>query len=140
MYASIDDLEVRLEPSTLIALADDDNNGVADTDVINAAIIDADSLIDSYLLKRYTLPLDSTPAVIKSISCVLAINNLFARRKETVSPEHVERYRSAMGVLEKISLGEIDIGDAPDVFEHSLPQTTSDEDDRIFDTENLKGF
>ena len=140
MYSSLTDLEKRLEPETLAALADDDKDGAADTDVVNAAIDDADSEIDSYLRVRYTLPLSSTPDVIKSLSCAIAIYNLFLRRRETVSEEHQKRYEWAVSLLEKIAEGKIDIGDAPDVFEHDVPKTTSDPEERIFERNKMNNF
>ena len=140
MYSSLTDLEKRLEPETLAALADDDKDGAADTDVVNAAIDDADSEIDSYLRVRYTLPLSSTPDVIKSLSCAIAIYNLFLRRRETVSEEHQKRYEWAVSLLEKIAEGKIDIGGAPDVFEHDVPKTTSDPEERIFERNKMNNF
>ncbi|MCX7017107.1 MAG: DUF1320 family protein [Candidatus Sumerlaeota bacterium] len=58
-YATLDDLEKRIAPQTLVELADDDGDGAADAEVVAAALADADAAIDSYLSARYATPLAS---------------------------------------------------------------------------------
>ena len=72
-YVSATDLGNRIGEGELIRLSDRDGDGVADTGVIDAAIAEADGVIDGYLAGRYDLPLASPPALLKTIACDLIL-------------------------------------------------------------------
>lgn len=59
-YCTVDDLKDRLDDLRLAELSNEDGSDDIDSSVVDKAIADADSLIDSYLRGRYTVPL-STP-------------------------------------------------------------------------------
>ena len=140
MYSSLADLEKRLDPRHLVALADDDNDGVADEGVINQAIADADAEIDSYVRSRYRVPFAPVPQIVQTLSAILAINNLFARRRETASPENQRRYEQAIALLQGIAQSRLDLGDAGEALEHDLPSSTTLNTDRLFRKDTLKEF
>ena len=66
MYASLADLIARAGEAEIRQTADRNLDGTADTDVVNAALTDADNLINGYLRARYSLPLATTPALVKT--------------------------------------------------------------------------
>lgn len=140
MYTSKVQLEKRLTPQHLIELSDDDGDGVADDDVVDQAIADADAMIDAYLRSRYVVPFATVPSIIESISAVIAINNLFSRRRETVSPEHQMRYEKAVELLDNIFRGMIDIGDSPDVTEKTLLRSSDLNEGKVFSEDSLEEF
>ena len=76
-YCSQDDLQDRLGAEEVARLADLDGDGVPDADVIARALADADATIDSYLGRRYTLPVaapdGSTPSVVRTRAVNLAV-------------------------------------------------------------------
>ena len=113
MYAAKQDIENRLDPKHLIELADDDNDGVADAAVIEAALQDADSVIDSLLKVRYALPFSPAPALLTKLAADLAVASLFGRRRESASPVHEARARAAVDMVAAISRGEIALSGAP---------------------------
>ena len=66
-YCTQTDIENRIGPDDLVALADYDGDDAADAAVVAQAIASAAALIDSYLGVRYALPVEvdgSTPDAI----------------------------------------------------------------------------
>jgi len=110
-YANLTGLTARIGEDTLIELSDRATppSAAVDVTVIDAALADADALIDGYLFGRYALPLAAAPALIVTLAEAVTIYKLY-----TVSaPERVEAdYRDALKALEKISKGEIKINAA----------------------------
>jgi phage gp36-like protein len=140
MYCSQADLEKRLDPQVLRALTDDDGDGLADTAVIDAAIADADALIDTYLRARYVVPLNPVPDAVRSISAAVAIYFLLTRRHEIVPAEHLKRYESAMQLLDHLSRGEISLNASQPTESPHLPQSSREADERTFDEESLENY
>jgi len=140
MYCSQSDLENRIDPQVLRALTDDDGDGLADEAVVEAAIGDADALIDTYLRARYAVPLDPAPEVVKSISAAVAIYFLLTRRREIVPSEHQKRYEEAIGLLDRLARGVIALGAGQSSASPHLPQSTTEAEDRTFDDESLGSY
>lgn len=137
MYTSLSQLEKRINPQNILRLADDDIDGVADEQVINQAIADADAVIDAYLRNRYDVPFSTVPDIIESISAVISINNLYARRKELIPDEHKTRFEKAIELLEDIYRGKINIG--TDILQSELDSTTLNQD-KTFSSDSLEDF
>ncbi len=76
---------------------------------INAAIGIADSIVDSYLSTRYTLPLASTPVSLKKRTLDLA---RFELQVEAATEETRNRRNDAIKWLETIAAGKAKIGDS----------------------------
>ena len=140
MYCTQSDLEKRLDPQLVRALSDDDGDGLADEAVVNAAIADADALVDTYMQARYVVPFDPVPDALRSISAALAIYFLLTRRREIVPAEHQKRYESAVQLLDRLARGEVALGAAQTSSSPHMPHATRPDDDRTFDDESLENY
>ncbi len=136
-YCTQSDLETRFGAEEILELTDRDADGVVDTGVLSTAIADAGNVIDTYVSKRYDLPLAETPAALTKIACELVRYDL---HKED-PPVRVEAaYKSSMAMLRDIGAGRalLDIAGA---------EPTGAKDDviveapgRIFNHDSMKGF
>jgi len=140
-YCELSDIEKQIPEQILIELTDDDGTGAVDTGNVDRAIEDADDEIDSFLSLRYSLPLPSTPGLVRRMSVDLAICNLYARRPHLDIPEsRKERCDNDRKLLEEIGKGKLSLGsDAPDP---SNTQNSVDiaSGDRIFTRDKMSGF
>jgi phage gp36-like protein len=102
MYSSLSDLNKLQSIEILLQLADDNNAGEfvitepynAPMVVVIEAIGDADTVIDSYLSGRYSVPLsEPIPAIVKQMSANIALCNLYDRRRELDAPEGIIKRR-----------------------------------------------
>ena len=73
-YATQADLVTRFGEEDLIRLTDraDPPLDAIDSAVVAAALADAEAVIDGYVATRYTLPLATTPLLLRQIECDLA--------------------------------------------------------------------
>lgn len=146
MYSTEADLLKNIDEETLIELTDDSSPPTAiDSDNVTEAIEDGDSIIDGYLRGKYTLPLASTPRLLKKISVDLAIYELYTRREDIEPPKSViTKQEQALKLLERIKKGTV-ILDVPDeenlidigAGEYKTNKTASD---RIFTSELMRQF
>lgn len=109
---------------------------------INAAVFlrvatDSDSLINSYLSGRYTLPLSTTPGVIRTIALDIYRYKLGHNAQE----EDVrQRYEDALKQLTDIAKGLMNLG-LDDGTEAPLPGSPAFyTPERVFSAETLRGF
>ena len=70
----------------LIQLADYDDDGEADTAVIEAVIAEAEGLINSYARKLFEVPFNPVPPIIKTMAVKIAVYYLRERR-DVITPE-----------------------------------------------------
>jgi len=103
-YITQADLETRYGVDEIVKLSDRNRDSIADADVINAAIIDAEAVIDSYLAGGYDLPLNPTPSIIIRLACSIARYHLY---DDNPAEKVKEEYDAAKLALEKISSGEL---------------------------------
>ncbi|WP_027366938.1 gp436 family protein [Desulfocurvibacter africanus] len=108
-YASQQDIVDRYGEEALVLLADRDNDGVADPDVIAQTLADADAEIDAYLAARYQLPLATVPAVLKRLAVDIVVYRL-AADAGTGTEERRQRYEDAVDLLKRISTGQASLG------------------------------
>ncbi len=103
-YATTDDMIARYGEQLLIELTDraDEPLGVIDSVVINAAKDEASALIDSYVGRRYKLPVLPVPMVLRNICCTIAFYELHRGR---YSDETRTAYDDALRSLSNISSG-----------------------------------
>lgn len=76
-YATIADIEKRYPQETLVILTNDFNDGSADWDyaeILQPNLAAASSEIDSFLAKRYRVPLNVVPDIIKSFCVDIALS------------------------------------------------------------------
>lgn len=80
-YATQADLTERFGADELKQLTDPENGAVINTALVNAALVDADALVDAHLQGRYTLPLAVPyPRLVVNMACDLARARLFGDR------------------------------------------------------------
>ena len=80
MYCTQSDILEQLDEDVLLQLTDDYDAGAIDSDVVDRAIADADSLINGYCGKRHTIPFTTVPVLARKFSVDIAIYNLYGRR------------------------------------------------------------
>lgn len=110
-YATIDDIFKRYKPIRTIIGSEDLQ--VTSADVSSIFIADAQSLIDSYLGRRYTTPISPVPSYITQVTADLAIFNILVEHLPRGNPDFFQpRYDRAMKILTDIVSGTIIIGSA----------------------------
>ncbi|MBI4651291.1 DUF1320 domain-containing protein [Candidatus Desantisbacteria bacterium] len=137
-YITQTDILDRVPEQKLIGLTDDDNNGVINDTVVNNNIIDTESLIDSYLKTKYTVPLSPVPAILKKIAKDISEHFLYQRRLGSTE-SIMASYNNAIKFLEKVAAGTISLGvdtPAPD----SGVGINYSSSDRTFTRDTLKNF
>lgn len=107
MYATLQHLIYAFGEAELVQLTDREAAGDYDAVVINRALADADELINSYLIERYTLPLPATPQVVIARACDIARFRLY---KDAPSEEVRKRYEEAVTWLRDVVAGKAGLG------------------------------
>ncbi len=141
-YSALDDLKKKIDPDRLVELTDTTNNPptTADTVKTDRAIQDADALIDSYVSKRYMVPLIPTPLMAREASATVAIYYLHVFRG--LDPDlWRRRFEDTVSWLGQVAAGAVNL---EGVTAEPSPSTGSvadfSADDRAFSRETLKGF
>ncbi|MDP3652422.1 MAG: DUF1320 domain-containing protein [Rhodoferax sp.] len=105
-YATQSDLVDRFGEAELAQRTNRVDGLTIDTAVLGRALADADAEIDSYLTKRYALPLASTPLVLTRLACDITRYRLF----DDGTPETVRlRYEDAVSLLRRFSSGDVQL-------------------------------
>ena len=126
MYSSLSDLKALQSEDVLLQLSDDNDAGVFVIVVpfnqpyiaLLQAITDADTIINSYVSGRYSVPIaEPVPAIVKQISANLALCNLYGRRREMDMPEGIAaRRKDFMKLLLDIKTERADIPELSSVI------------------------
>lgn len=138
-YASHSDLSDRIGDAILTDISDHDRDGTADAEVLDRALIDADSLIDGYVATRFSTPLDPVPNIVNTWAVSIAL--YFLHRDG--APSNVEKdYDDAIAALKDVAAGRIalpvEIGEtAP---EEQTGTTIASHPDPVFTTQKLRGW
>lgn len=139
IYATQQDLIDRFGEAELIELTDraDPPTGQIDATVVAGALGDADELVNSYVAKRYDLPLVAVPAALTRVAADLA---RFFLHKDDPSDTVEKAYQAALKFLGDVAQGKavLDVAgsepsSAPAGVSHSAPG-------RVFTTDSLKDF
>ena len=97
-YASLEDLTERAGSAEILQIADRDRDGAADPEVIDAALVHADNIVNGYVAAKYTLPFTSTPDLVRTWSG---------------APDYVEAdYKHAIAALKDVARGIMMLPDA----------------------------
>jgi phage gp36-like protein len=109
-YISNADIEQRIGHLAYVQLTDDAGTGSANEDIVTEARLGAEGQMDSYLGRRYAVPvvLSDYPelaGVLKSAALDLAEYRLHARRS-TAPAEVKAKHEAALGWLRRIAAGE----------------------------------
>ena len=146
IYTTIDDLKKRLDAEVLAGLADDENTPPdlddPDTqDVIQRAISDGASLIDSYLTGRVDLGSPQVQAALERINATLALYFLYRRRYVDDALNPLAAAREALCAhLSAVTRGEERLGDGDDGSPEMEVYSTTAERERVLDEETLSKF
>lgn len=113
-YCTLEDVRGHVPESRLVEVTDDlrpaAGGSVIET-VVDKAIVESSRLIDTYIGKRFRLPLPAIPQVLNMIAIDLTIYNLYERVTEmNVSEGMTRRYDNAVAILKRIASGEADLG------------------------------
>lgn len=144
-YLTNADIEERLGSDAYVQLTDDDGDGVADTGVVDEARLGAEGEVNSYLARRYQVPidLDAHPEladVLASFSLDLVEYRLRSRRPP-VPKDALDRHARAIEWLTRVADGSLELPSATPVASNatrgSLGATTGDE--RLLSREELSG-
>lgn len=111
-YCTQTDVETRIGPADLVALADHDGDEVADAEVIDQAIRDAAALIDSYLGVRFSVPVSPVPEVLKARAVNLAVYFLRLGRN-SVTEDVRQQHRDDIDWLRQVAGGTVSLGIEP---------------------------
>ncbi len=103
-YATQADLETRFGAEELVALTDRAGGGAIDGSVVERALADAVALADSYLARRHTLPLASTPPALRPVVCDVARYKL---HEDAPTEEVRRRYEDALAWLRDVAVGRV---------------------------------
>lgn len=137
-YTTQQELIDRYSENVLLMLADQDNDGVLDAVVIAEAITDASELMDSYLAKRYALPLPVVPMPLKRICGDITLYLLSGNG--TVTDERRKRYDDAIKFLQALAKGDATLGAGVEQDNaNSVGQVELDSNPRIFTRRTLRG-
>ncbi|MDA8123522.1 MAG: DUF1320 domain-containing protein [Deltaproteobacteria bacterium] len=139
-YATQADMEERFGAGELLKITDRSNppTGAIDAAVVTRALSDAEAEINGYLAARYTLPLSSTPAVLKRLCCVIARYYLY---DDWANEQVRAQFEDATKVLKLIAEGKVLLGTEPAAAPEtraSKPQFTTS--DRVFSRGSLEEF
>ena len=109
MYCTITDLFSFMPEKHIIELSND----VSPYSTVNDPIVEdvttqADSLIDSYLIQKMTVPLTVVPDLIRTISCKISIHYLHTR-KSIMSEIWQKEFDRCMKTLDLIASGKLSL-------------------------------
>lgn len=103
-YASLNDLVARAGLDEIRQVADRDRDGIADPEVIEAALTHADNTVNGYVRARYALPFADVPDLVRTWAVSIARH--FLHRNG--APDHVVAdYKDAVAALKDVSAGRI---------------------------------
>ncbi len=103
--------------------------GVIDDNVLNQALTTASAMIDSFVARRYNLPLSPVPALLVPVCRQIAFYNLLRGR---YTEEARKEYEDALGILGKIASGDIVLDVGGKEPQSAPAQIVSEDTDRAF--------
>ena len=144
MYCTIDDIQKQTSKDTLIQLTDDNQSGEIDTIIADEAILYSETLINGYLVGRYSIPvMGAIPDMLKILAIDLSIYRLYSRRIQTDIPVSIsEKYKNSIRILEQIQKGivSLSIASTGNVIHMAVYKTNKSHRDRIFTKEFLDDY
>ena len=117
-YCTYEDIQGHIPEARLGEVTDDlapNASGEVNAAIVEKAIEESSTLIDSYVRKRFPRPFQSVPEVLRMVCIDLSIYNLYERVTELNITDGMKlRYDNAIKLLIRIADGEQDIGVDPD--------------------------
>ncbi len=139
-YCIQDDL-LKLIPERDLADITAEAGDIPDATVVAEAITAAGGEIDSYLGKRYQVPLAPVPDQVKALAVDLTLYRLYSRR--SLAPEvRRQRYEDAIRFLKDVAQGRAVITGATGLEEPSVQQEVTEVSsaERVFSREKMRGW
>ena len=139
-YATKQDMIDRFGETELVQITNpEDRSAETINDArLNQALADADAEIDGYLIGRYTLPLASTPVVLKRSACDIARYYLYDDR---ATEQVTKRYDGVVTFLKSVAKGDIALSLIE--AQEDTPAAAGVEiaaDPRVFTRDSLKDY
>jgi len=106
-YSQLTDYQNVLSTAELIQITDINKSGNVNVSVLNEAIAQTDSVINSVLSAIYTLPLMTIPALIRTLSINMTICFLYRQRTDEPVPNKENFCISAEKTLGDIASGKL---------------------------------
>lgn len=104
-------LEQLIPPAFVVEALDDDSDGVEDAGLWDEVVAGAENEVDSYLERRYALPLATVPAMVTEAAKIFACEILHQRRGQHGDKNpFTKRAAAHRETLEKIATGDITFG------------------------------
>lgn len=114
LYAAPSDIRERVPEEVLVQLTDDPQAGETDAIIVREALRWADSVINGFLCRRYTLPFAQPHSVLGEISADIAVYHLYSRRMDVVPEVWEKRWEFWRKWLEDVAKGDLSLGDDAD--------------------------
>lgn len=113
-YCTYEDIQGHIPEARLVEVTDDlapNASGEVKVAIVEKAIKESSTLIDSYVRKRFPRQFQSVPEVLRMVCVDLSIYNLYERVTELNITDGMKlRYDNAIKLLIRIANGEQDIG------------------------------
>ncbi len=106
--------------------------------LIEGKLLDADSVIDGYLLSKYQVPLSAVPRLVVGVACDLA---RYALYDDIATEQITQRHKDAIKLLDSISKGTVNLGANDSQVQpqdHATVKYAAP--DRVFNATSLEGF
>ena len=108
-YAALETLIKQYGLDAVLLVADRDQDGDIDADVVEKALADATAEIDTYVGAKHRLPLPSVPPVLERLCCDIALYRMSAEGGNATE-EKRKRYEDAVSLLNRIADGRVSLG------------------------------
>jgi phage gp36-like protein len=145
-YITNADIQQRVGAEAYVQLADDDGDGQADTGVVDEVRLGAEGEVNSYLARRYAVPIDLTThadlaGLLASVTLDLAEYRLRVRRPP-VPQETLGRRSQAVDWLTRVAGGALDLPAAAPVAANTTRGTlgAASGEERLLSHEELSEF
>lgn len=145
-YIQNSDIGTRVGGQSLIQLADDDGDNLADAAVLDEVRLAAEGEVNSHLATRFAVPIDTIihpelAGLLASLTLDLAEYRL-RQRRPPVSMECERKRTHTLDLLRRFSNGELALPSSAQVesssLRGSLASTTGD--DRVLSREELRDY
>lgn len=138
IYATLQNMIDKYSNESVLLVADRDDNGVIDTDIVDKALIAASAEIDGYVAAKYELPLPVLPELLNGLCIDIAMYQLSADADMSTDEKRL-RYDDAVKLLVRISQGKVSLGiPTPPASSNGAVIITSAE--RRFTRKSMKGL
>jgi phage gp36-like protein len=142
-YCTQTEIEKLIPRALLVELTDDENLGGVNLDRLDEAISQADAEIDAYISRRYSVPVEPVPALLRKLSGDMAVYHLYSRTVQSMPEVRRERYTDAVRRLEAIARGIAGLGIAEEpapAAQQSGAETNVTSGSQVFTRGSMEGY